>query len=609
MLRLAIASLRERRVAFAGTFLTLTLSVGLLSAAGLLASAAGNDTAAGTDTALREASSLLALFASIGAFLTMFVVASTVAFTVSLRRRELALLRLAGAAPRQVSRLVLLETLLLAAVAALVGAVIGLPLRSVLTTVLEWWDVLPADVQLPESTVASPMALAFGLGLIVALLGAWPAARRAGRISPVDAFREGVVDTRALPLSRWVLGLLSLGSGIALLALLPSVPAEGRLPLAMFVSWPIVIGLALLGPAVVPGLTAAAVRPFEQVVGVTGLVARQNLRTAIRRTASCAAPVLATIGIAGSLLAGTELLSAANRANATMFYTSDYRVTGAQLDPSDVPNSVLVKDTSVTAFINRTARTVPALGVTRDHLPEVLGLGTVTGDLDALTGDTAALAREQAQAFRVPLGGDLDLKLADGTRRTVRVVVLYEGPPLPGPVLLPAEATTAGRVPPALHVRADHAPDVPGAAVTPTKDWLTTVAGFREDGMRIGAELLSWFGLLYTLFAVANTIVLSFGRRATEFAQLRMLGASRGQVLRIVWWEAIGIAITGLVLGAAATVLSVGGLWQSLRTAGLHVPLNLPWPALLAVAAGCVAVLICTSLVAGAVLLRKTRPS
>ncbi len=597
MLMVALASLRKRQASFIGAFLTLAFGTAMISAAGLVVSAAEND------PALTEAGSLPALFAGLSGFLTIFVVASTVAFTVTLRRKEFALLRMTGATPRQVFRLVQAESLLLGAAAALTGSVLGLPLKSVLVAVLVARGVLP-DVDLPTTDVTGPLVLAFVLGLVVALLGAWPAARRAGAISPVEAFREAAADTRPVPFGRWVLGLSAIGTGIALLALLPNVPAEGRLPLALLVAQPLVVGLALLGPAVVPGLTALAIRPLERFAGVTALVARENLRTAVRRTASCAAPVLATIGITGSLLAGTALLGAGSRANAALLYTSDYRVTGARLVPG--PNSVLVKETSVTAYVNRSERTLPALGVTRNGLTDVLGLGAVTGDLNALTGVTAALPTRQAEAFGAELGGTLDLALSDGTRLAARVVALYDGPPLAGPVLLPADLVPAGRSPAALHVVGDR-PEAADTTVVATREWLATTAGFREDGMRVGAELLSWFALLYTLFAVANTIVMSFGQRSTEFAQLRMSGAGTGQVLRVALWEAVGIAVTGLALGAAATALAVGGLWQTLRAVGLDIPLNLPWGALAAIAAGCVAVLLTTSLTAAATVLRTAR--
>lgn len=443
------------------------------------------------------------------------------------------------------------------------------------------------------------------------------ARRRAGATKPVEAFRDAAVDTRPLPLGRRLLGFLALGAGVVLLVLLPEVPVEGRLPLALFVAQPLVVGLALLAPAVVPRLTALVVAPFAGRRGVSGMLARENLRTAVRRTASCAAPVLVTIGVTGSLLAGTELLGLATRADAGRLYTSDYRVTGADLDPAvvragpGVRAAVVTEEAVVTAFVNRTTRDLAALGVTPEGAPDVLGLGRVTGDLGVLTGETAALSHRQASGFGVDLGDALDLRLADGARVSVRVVALYEGPPLTGPVLLPADLVGAHRGPSARERAALHVatsgpvPVLPGADVVPTREWLSTVAGFREEGMRIGARLLAWFALLYTLFAVANTVVMSFGPRSGEFALLRLLGASRRQVLRMVLCEGVGIAVTGVVLGGIATGLAVGGLWQVLRSLGLDIPLALPWGALAAIAAGCAAVLLTTSVIASAVVLRS----
>jgi putative ABC transport system permease protein len=626
VLWIALHTLRNRRVSFAGAFLTLVFGVAMISAAGTVISVSGSAEEAAdpaTRTALAEAGNLLALFAGIGGFLTIFIVAGTFSFTVSQRRQELALLRMAGAEPGQVRRMVLGETAAIGTVASVVGALLGLPLTSVLGDVLVSQEVLPAGIELPltPSRLVAPLLVAFVLGLVVAVLGAWPAARRAGAIRPVEAFRDAVVDTRPMPPSRWVLGVLSLVVGVALVVLLPQVPAEGQLPLALFTAQPLVVGLALLAPAFIPRLTGLVVAPLAALTGASGLLARENLRAAVRRTASCAAPVLVTVGITGSLLAGTDLLGAAGRANAAELYTSYLRATGADLDAAvpGVRAAVLVEDATVSALVQRTTRDVAALGVTSDGLVDVLGLGSTTGDPSRLTGATAMLGQRQAASFGLAVGDSLDLRMPDGAGVSVEVVALYEGPPLTAPLLLPqrlvAEHRTAAARPPALHVALNDRADgervndllvAKGYRVTSTASWLATTAGFREDGMRIGAELLAWFALLYTLFAVANTVTMSFGERANEFGQLRMLGAHRAQVLRMVVWEGAGIALTGLVLGAAATALAVGGLWQVLRSAGLDIPLDLPWGRLLAIAAGCVVVLLTASTAATAVVLRRS---
>ncbi|MER6894468.1 FtsX-like permease family protein, partial [Amycolatopsis sp. NPDC000740] len=454
-----------------------------------------------------------------------------------------------------------------------------------------------------------------------ALLGAWPAARRAGAIRPVEAFREAVVDNRPIPRARWILGVLGLAAGLGMVLSLPRVPPDGQLPLALFTAQPIVVGLALLAPAFVPRLTGLVVAPLTAFTGASGLLARENLRAALRRTASCAAPVLVTIGITGSLLAGTDLLGAAGRASAAKLYTSQLRATGDNLDTAvpGVRAAVLTEEATVSALVQRTSREVTAVGVTGKGLSDVLGLGTTTGDPARLTGSTAMLGRRQAAGFGLAVGDSVILRMPDGTTVPVRVVAVYDGPPLATPLLLPeqlvAEHRTPGSRPPALHLalndpadaaRVENLLTAKGYRVTSTAEWLATSAGFREDGMRLGAELLAWFALLYTLFAVANTVTMSFGERAGEFSQLRLLGAQRAQVLRMVLWEAMGIALTGLALGAAAVALAVGGLWQAIRSAGLDIPLDLPWGPLLSIAAACVVVLLTVATTATTVVMRQS---
>lgn len=443
-------------MSFAGAFLTLVFGVAMISASGAVIAVSGDGDGTAARTALAEAGNLLALFAGIGGFLTIFIVASTFSFTVSQRRRELALLRMAGADPGQVRRMVLAETTVLGTAAAATGALLGVPLTSVLSDVLVWRQVLPAGIELPltPSRLVAPMLVAFVLGLAVAILGAWPAARRAGAIRPVEAFREAAVDTRPIPRGRWILGVLGLAAGLGLVLLLPRVPPDGQLPLALFTAQPIVVGLALLAPVFVPRLTGLVVAPLAAFTGASGLLARENLRAAIRRTASCAAPVLVTIGITGSLLAGTDLLGAAGRASAAKLYTSQLRATGDNMDIAvpGVRAAVLLEDATVSVLVQRTSRDVTAVGVAGKGVSDVLGLGTITGDPAQLTGSAAMLGKRQAAGFGLTSGDSVSLRMPDGATVPVKVVALYDGPPLTTPLILPeqlvAEHRTLGTRPP-----------------------------------------------------------------------------------------------------------------------------------------------------------------
>jgi putative ABC transport system permease protein len=411
-----------------------------------------------------------------------------------------------------------------------------------------------------------------------------------------------------------------------MLAVIPLAPPDGRLPLALFVSLPLVVAAAMLGPVLVVPLSAVVTAPVSRF-SVAGGLARRNLKAAVRRTASVAAPVLVLIGVAGSLLAGTEVLASADRQDARLLYTADLVDVPADATPLSAVRAVpgvaaasRVATSQLQAQVNRTSRAQVALGVDPDAAGQVLGLGHVEGNLSGLHGAAVALGRAAAAGYRLHLGDDLRVRLADGSDARLRVVALFTGTPLSSPVLLPYDLVAAHRPagwpqqPEPIHVRL-----APGAAAGPVADQLTRaggtvsdmhqflahLSGARAAGMRIGALVLAVFALAYTFIAVANTTVMSFADRHREFVRLRVVGASRAQLLRMALWEALASAVTGLAFGAGVATVSTGGLWAVLRGIGLAIPLTVPWFRLATIAAAAVAVVLAAAAAPVAALLRR----
>ncbi|MGH2577320.1 MAG: ABC transporter permease, partial [Actinomycetota bacterium] len=61
----------------------------------------------------------------------------------------------------------------------------------------------------------------------------------------------------------------------------------------------------------------------------------------------------------------------------------------------------------------------------------------------------------------------------------------------------------------------------------------------------------------YTALAVVNTLIVATGERRRELGMLRLIGATRGQVIRVLGLEAALAAISGILLGTliSATTL------------------------------------------------------
>ncbi len=239
---------------------------------------------------------LLGTMASISGFVSVFVVSSTFALSVAQRRREFGLLRSIGATPRQIRRMLLGEALAVGVCAAGCGALLAVPLAPVLGRLLER-ATLVATGFTPE-IVAWPLAGAAGVGILVALLGAWSASRRAGKVAALEALRTSYVETRAMTPARWLFGALFLLAGLGLSV--GSVPsgASAVLNAAAFVGMALITGIALLAPVIIPPAAHVMAWPFTRLRGATGILVRENTLVAVRRTASTAAPILVTVGFA-----------------------------------------------------------------------------------------------------------------------------------------------------------------------------------------------------------------------------------------------------------------------------------------------------------------------
>ena len=128
----------------------------------------------------RTAATLAAILSLTAALLAGIGVYGVLAYTVSARKREIGIRTALGAKAGDVTRLVVGDSLRLALVGVLLGALLALPATGLLGSLL--FGVGRLD---PPSFLA-----AAGTMVAVALLATWLPARRAARVSPLEALRE-----------------------------------------------------------------------------------------------------------------------------------------------------------------------------------------------------------------------------------------------------------------------------------------------------------------------------------------------------------------------------------------------------------------------------------
>ncbi|WP_459649152.1 ABC transporter permease [Kitasatospora sp. Ki12] len=644
MLRIALSSLATRWPSLLGAFLALALGVAM-TAVMLLGLAAAVDAPPG-------GGDLVSLVAALGtaggvsAFVSAFVVASTYSYAVVRRRREFGLLRLAGATRAQVRRTVLAEALLLGTAASAVGCGLG---RLGAPALVRWLaGVGMAPPGFAPSGSAWPLHAAFWTGLLVAVAGVAVAARRAGRVGPLDALSAADLDTGVLTRGRLLLGLgLLLTAAVLAGTALATDPAD-LLHRKTYTTQPmwLICACGLLSPLLAPPLVRVLGRLLPaRLAGYAGRLVRANAGSALRRTGAVAAPVLVAVALTGSLAGALGTVSAARAAEAGSRTAADLVVVPAtpSARPIDTQQAAAQPETPqpVDARLTAALRAVPGLAALSATAPTRLALTepdgvtvrtearaadpaglTALARLPLLAGDPAALddgSLVLPAEWGRTVGEQVPVVRADGSRTALRVAaVLGDGLGDNGVYVTAANAPGArvDRIELRLTPGTDHTAALAdaraaarpyGATVLTRADWLAATAPSNGRIAWLRTVLVLGLALVYTGIALANTLATTTADRRRELALLRLAGATRAQVVRLVTAEAVLVVTVGALLGCAVTGAQLGTVHAALAVLGAPAPWALPWRPVGLVTAGALLLAVLCAAPAAAWMLR-TRP-
>jgi putative ABC transport system permease protein len=556
--------------------------------------------------------------------ISLFVVAGTVALSVSQRQRQFALLRAVGATPGQVRRAVLAELSVLAVLAGLIAWLPGSLLAALTVAGLDSHGLLPAGSAAWTSPWLALIAIA--CGLVVAVLSGVLAARRAGRAAPADALRESARGRRWPHPVRTVLGLAGLGGSTALVvAITRSGAGTQQLGTALSLLLALMVTLALLGP-LLAALAELLLRWPARALSVTGRLAMADVRAQPRRIASAMLPVALSLSFAGtvyfldSTLAHVAVVQQRQRLTAADTLTAPgpglsaavVRAAAAQPGVRDAvgltPAEITVTDPDLD--------TIAGEVVSGGTLPGVLNLGATTGSLRHLGPGEIAVSKVEASggSMNVHLGDSITVYLPDGAPYRARVSAIFTRSFGFADVLIPAGAA-AGHLPsptvgqvlvqtarPGVATELQRlAPRFPGLQVA-SRALVNTQDQELQSQNAYANDLILVAIAAMAAVTVVNTLVMAAVERRQALRLLRRVGATMGQLTGMTLWQTALLTVTGIVAGVAAAGVTLSTMTRAITGSWPYVPL----PAAVTVIVAVLALTLTGTLGPTAVLARGT---
>jgi putative ABC transport system permease protein len=320
--RLAVASLRHRPAGFVAAFLATGLGATILMGFSSMldvATAPGVDDTSDVGVGGGDSAETLVTMAAVAGgwclLIVVFAVASTLTLTVSQRAEEMALLKLVGATPRQLRRVVVGEALAVALVACTVAVLPGMAVGRLLLRLLQDTDQVAPGVTYRFGGFA--LSQGFGVTLLGVTVAAFLAARRAARLRARAALVDAVAgETRIGPL-RLLAALVFLAAALSC-AVVTATAMSGEDTDAMQTAgqasiWAS-IGLALLAPPVLRAAVWLLGGLLVRVGGPSGWLTVQNLRSRSRHHAAAVLPIVLFVGISTATIAMQLIENGAVRA-------------------------------------------------------------------------------------------------------------------------------------------------------------------------------------------------------------------------------------------------------------------------------------------------------
>jgi putative ABC transport system permease protein len=533
----------------------------------------------------------LFIFSVIALFVGGFVIYNVFSISAAQRQRENALLRALGANRAQITRSMLIESVVVGLFGSVLGFFAGLGVSKLLSI------ALPAiGFDLPSGGLVITkfiFVVTVSVGLIVTVLSAVLPARRAGKVPPLAAMRASALETSGATAARLGFSLISTVFGAMFIALRFFFGSS-----VVFVglgAFSLLVALILAGAIIASPVSLFIGQVLVKLRGVTGQMARQNAARNPKRTSRTSAPVLIGVALVTAVSALAASISGQIADIFTEQFKADYAVNsnaqgfgGLSADlATTLSNIDGVDDASgigtVLTKIDGKGRSITVI------TPSTIGgnydIGLVNADYSVLDKEGILISESLAERENLKVGSIIPVTFGDGVTRDLTVRALYIHNDLARDRVISRETfagTTVSSFDFSVYVTMEKGADsekVRAELQKAVDDYgqgkLLSLDGYIDEQAGPVNQLLALiYGLLalsviIAIVGIIITLLLSVFERQREIGLLRAVGMTQSQVRTTVRWESVITSLLGAVLGV---LFGIGLGWlivYALRDQGL----------------------------------------